>query len=156
MNLNNQHSSINFSYQIFDKSIDFFDTTFYIKNRRLHTTMFTKPMDKQNYLHYKSEHPLPLENNIPFGQILRIKRICSEALGFLRNCTKINSRFTQRGYPESITQEAYYKTTSMQRKSLLQIKAVTSCGTHKRNQQETDDQTFKIRQSRLIKFNKSK
>ena len=81
-NLNSQHPSIKFSYQISDKSIDFLDTTVYIKNRRLHTTIFTKPTDKQNYLHYKSEHPLPLKNNIPFGQILRIKRICSEALEF--------------------------------------------------------------------------
>ena len=83
-NLNSQHSSIKFSYQISDKSIDFLDATVYIKNRRLHTTIFTKPTDKQNYLHYKSEHPLPLKNNIPFGQILRIKRICSEALEFLQ------------------------------------------------------------------------
>ena len=79
-NLNSQHASIKFSYQISDKSIDFLDTTVYIKNRRLHSTIFTKPTDKQNYLHYKSEHPLPLKNNIPFGQILRIKRIFSEAL----------------------------------------------------------------------------
>ena len=121
-NLNSQHPTIKYSYQISDKSIDFLDTTVYIKNRRLHTTIFTKPTDKQNYLHYKSEHPLPLKNNIPFGQILRIKRICSEALEFLKNCTKIMSRFTQRGYPESLTQEAYYKTTSKQRKSLLQTK----------------------------------
>ena len=119
-NLNSQHPSIKFSYQIFDKSIDFLDTTVYIKNRRLHTTIFIKPTDRQNCLHYKAEHPLSFKNNIPFGQILRIKRICSEALEFLRNCTKIISRFTQRGYPESITQEAYYKTTFMQRKSLLQ------------------------------------
>ena len=69
-NLNSQHPSIKFSYQIFDKSSDFLDTTVYIKNRRLHTTIFTKPTDKQNYLHYKSEHPFPLKNNIPFGQIL--------------------------------------------------------------------------------------
>ena len=70
MNFNSQHPSIKFSCQISNKSIDFLDTTVYIKNRRLHTTIFTKPIDKQNYFHYKSEHPLPLKNNIPFGQIL--------------------------------------------------------------------------------------
>ena len=92
MNLNSQHPSIKFSFQISDKSIDFLDTTVYIKNRRLHTIIFTKPTDKQNYLHYKSEHPLPLKNNIPFGQILRIKRICSEALEFLKKLYKDNQQ----------------------------------------------------------------
>ena len=121
-NLNNQHSSIKFSFEISDISIDFLDTTVYIKNRRLHTTIFTKPTDKQNYLHYNSEHPLPLKNNIPFGQILRIKWISSEALEVLRNCTKIISRFTQRGYPEPITKEPYYKITLHAKKNLLQTK----------------------------------
>ena len=81
-NLNNQHPSIKSSHQISKKSLDFLDTTVYIKNRRLHTTIFTKPMDKQNYLHYRSKHPLSLKINISFGQILRIKRDCSEALEF--------------------------------------------------------------------------
>ena len=49
--LNNQHPSIKFSYQISNTSIYFLDTTVYIKNRKLHTTIFTKPTDKQNYLH---------------------------------------------------------------------------------------------------------
>ena len=72
-NLNNQHPSIKFSYQISITSVDFLDTTVYIKNRKLHTTIFTKPTDEQNYLHYHSEHPLPLKNSIPFRQILQTK-----------------------------------------------------------------------------------
>ena len=121
-NLNDQHPSIKFSHKISKKSIDFLDTTVYIKNRRLHTTIFTKPTDKQNYLHYKSEHPLPLKNSIPFGQILRIKRICSEAKEFMKNCTKMLSKFTLRGYPKIITQQAYHKTFSLQRNNLLKTK----------------------------------
>ena len=75
-NLNNRHPSIKFPYQINNTSTDFLDTTVSLKNRKLHTTIFTKPTDEQNFLHYQSEHPLPLKNSIPFGQILRIKRIC--------------------------------------------------------------------------------
>ena len=97
-NLNNQHPSIKFSHQISNTSIDFLITTVYIKIRKLHTTIFTKPTDKQNYLHYHSEHPLPLKNSIPFGQNLRVKRICSEANEFIRNCQKMLSKFIQRGY----------------------------------------------------------
>ena len=121
-NLNNQHPSIKFSYQISNTSINFPDTTVYIKNRKLHTTIFTKPTDKQNYLHYKSEHPLQLKNSIPFGQILRVKRICSEAKEFIRNCHKMLSKFIQRGYPVNITREAYHKSTLWSRKDLLENK----------------------------------
>ena len=122
LNINNQHPSIKFSYQISNTSIDFLDTTVYIKNRKLHTTIFTKPTDKQNYLHYQSEHPLQLKNSIPFGQILRIKRICSGAKEFIRNCHKMLSKFIQRGYPVNITQEAYHKSSLWSRKDLLENK----------------------------------
>ena len=121
-NLNNQHPSIKFSYPIFNISIDFLDTTVYIKNKKLHTTIFTKPTDKQNYLHYQSEHPLQLKNSIPFRQILQIKRIRSEAKEFIRNCHKMFSKFIQRGYPVNITQEAYHKSSLWSRKDLLENK----------------------------------
>ena len=121
-NLNNQHPSIKLSYQISNTSIDFLDTTVYIKNRKLHTTIFTKSTDKQNYLHYQSEHPLQLKNSIPFRQILRIKRIWSEAKEFIRNCHKMLSKFIQRGYPVNITQEAYHKSSLWSRKDLLENK----------------------------------
>ena len=110
-------------------SIDFLDTTVYIKNRKLHTTIFTtKPTDKQNYLHCQSEHPLPLKNSIPFGQILRIKRICSEAKEFIRNCQKMLSKFIQRGYPVNITQEAYQKSSLWSRNDLLENKKKKTSG----------------------------
>ena len=79
-------------------------------------------------------HPLPLKNNIPFGQIFRIKRICSEALEFLRNCTKIICRFIQRGYPEPITQEAYYKITSMQKNPFPNQRKERSQRIHQKSQ----------------------
>ena len=114
-NLNNQQPSIKFTYKISNTSIDFLDTTVYIKNRRIHTSIFKKPTDTQNYLHYKSEHPRTLKNSIPFGQILRIKRICSEAREFLQNCKKMLDKFSERGYPKTTIQEAFCKSTTFQR-----------------------------------------
>ena len=118
-NLNNQHPSIKFTYKISNTSIDFLDTTVYIKNRRIHTSIFKKPTDTQNYLHYKSEHPGTLKNSIPFGQILRVKRICSEAWEFLQNCKKMLDKFSERGYPKITIQEAFGKSTTFQRENLL-------------------------------------
>ena len=65
-NLNNQHPSTKFTYKISNTTIDFLDTIVYIKNRTIHTSIFKKPTNIQNYLHYKSEHPRTLKNSIPF------------------------------------------------------------------------------------------
>ena len=125
----NQYPSIKFTYKISNKSIDFLDTTVYIKNRRIHTSIFKKPTDTQNYLHYKPEHPRTLKNSIPFGQILRIKRICSEAREFLQNCKKMLDKFSERGYPKITIQEAFSKSTAFQRENLPKNKK-------KKNQRE--------------------
>ena len=42
-NLNNQHPFTKFTYKISNTSIDFLDTTVYIKNRRIHTSIFKNP-----------------------------------------------------------------------------------------------------------------
>ena len=118
-NLNNQHPSIKFTYKISNTSIDFLVTVVYIKNRRIHTSIFKKPTNTQNYLHYKAEHLRTLKNSIPFGQILRIKRICSEAREFLQNCKKMLDKFSERGYPKTTIQEAFCKSTTFQRENLL-------------------------------------
>ena len=132
-NPNNQHPSIKFTYKISNTSIDFLDTTVDIKNRRIHTSIFKKPTDTPNYLHYKAEHPQTLKNSIPFGQILRIKRICSETQEFLQNCKKMLDKFSERGYPKTTIQEAFCKSTTFQRENLLKkqekekIKQNTPC-----------------------------
>ena len=91
----------------------------FTKNRKIHTSIFKIPTDTQNYLHYKSEHPRTLKNIIPFGQILRIKRICLE---FLQNCKKTLDKFSERGYPKITIQEAFRKSTTFQRENLLKNK----------------------------------
>ena len=37
----------------------------------------------------------------------------------MKNCTKMLSKFTLKGYPKIITQQAYHKTFPLQRNSLL-------------------------------------
>ena len=77
--LNQCHESIKFDYEISDESIHFLDTTVYITEEgTLKTKLYTKPTDRQNYLHRKSAHPESLIKSIPFGQALCVKRICSE------------------------------------------------------------------------------
>ena len=71
--------SIKFDCQYSFNSINFLDTTVYKnKHNSLYSKLFAKPTDRPAYLHRNSSHPNSLIKNIPYGQALRVKRICSE------------------------------------------------------------------------------
>lgn len=49
---------------------------------RLGTTLYTKPTDRQRYLHVRSDHPSHTKRGIAKGQLKRLKRICSKEADF--------------------------------------------------------------------------
>ena len=65
--LNNCHHSIKFDHEISPDEVNFLDTTVYVDtNGTIQTKLYTKPTDRHNYLHRRSEHPLPLKNNLAY------------------------------------------------------------------------------------------
>ena len=44
---------------------------------KIESTLYTKPTDSHAYLRYNSSHPRSCKDNIPYSQLLRIKKICS-------------------------------------------------------------------------------
>ena len=54
---NTFHPTIKFTYQQSTESIDYLDTTVYVKNGKLHTKVYKKPTDAGLYLHHTSFHP---------------------------------------------------------------------------------------------------
>ena len=74
--INQVHQSIKFTVEYSENSINFLDTTVYISNNRLFTKVYKKPTDRSLYLHKHSYHPENLKRNIPYGQALRLRKIC--------------------------------------------------------------------------------
>ena len=75
--LNNVHKTIKFTAECSTTSVNFLDTVVTLsENRTLKTSLFVKPTDSAGYLHYKSAHPRHCIRGIPYGQFLRIRRIC--------------------------------------------------------------------------------
>ena len=105
--LNLRHPSIKFDYNISNKEVSFLDTTVYIeKNNKLQTKLYEKPTDRKNYLHRASEHPENLKKNVPFSQVLRVGRICSEKADFDQACAELKERFTEHGcYADEIEEQ---------------------------------------------------
>ena len=67
---------------------------------KLATKIFTKPTDRQAYLHKTSAHPNHLKKSIPYGQALRLRRICTEPAEFEKSSRTLKTKLINRGYTE--------------------------------------------------------
>jgi hypothetical protein len=127
--LNSKHDSIKFDCKYSTKEIDFLDTTVSITpSNTLSTRIFRKETDRNAYLHFKSYHPKRQKENIPYGQFLRAKKICSNAQHAEITMTEMKSKFLDRGYPVSNIDEQLVKAMSIDRGTLLTEKDPTTRG----------------------------
>ena len=109
-NLNMKHESIKFDHEKSTKSVAFLDTLIYIdEKRQLQTTLYTKPTDTHNYLHFKSSHPKHLKESLPYSQALRIRRICSKDNELNKHSDKLKQQFIARGYTETLVENQVKK-----------------------------------------------
>ena len=98
--LNSLHSTIKFTHEFSYTQIDFLDTTVkFGANRTLITTLYNKPTDTHLYLEYSSAHPESIHTKGPYGQYLRLRRICSLDTDFELNAKKLTGYYLKRGYP---------------------------------------------------------
>ena len=104
------------------KSIAFLDTLVYIDdNGRLQTTLYTKPTDTQNYLHFKSAHLKHLIDSLPYPQALGIRRICSQKEELTAHCDNLKRRFIARGYKPSLIEEQIGKAITKDREEEVNL-----------------------------------
>ena len=75
------------------RKISFLDVYFSLEDRLLHTDVYCKPTDANQYLNYKSCHPPHVQRGISYGQALRFKRICDSDEVFERRLDDSRSRF---------------------------------------------------------------
>jgi hypothetical protein len=85
----------------------------------LYTSLFRKPTDGHQFLHYESAHPPSLKRSLPFSQMLRLKRNCSRDSDYTKEACALLNRFLARGYPKRLLLNSFLKTTLRSRKDLL-------------------------------------
>ena len=78
-----------------------------IKNRRLSTDLYSKPVDSQpvDSHHYNSGHAEHIKKSIIYSQTLRLRRICSERKDLKCHVKEQKGWFLRRGYPQRIVEE---------------------------------------------------
>ena len=103
--LNGFHPSIKFTFQKSKMKVNFLNVVIKIKNGRLSTDLYSKPVDSHQYLHYNSCHPEHIKKSIIYSQTLRLRRRCSERKDLKSHVRDLKGWFLRRGYPEQIIEE---------------------------------------------------
>jgi len=84
----------------------FLDLSLTIKNGLLHTTLYQKSMNKYLYIKPTSQHNRKVLINFIRSEISRYRLYCSCRITFYMTCQQFVSRLRQRGYTNSIINEA--------------------------------------------------
>ena len=117
------HLTIKFTHEIRLEEINFLDTTERIlPNRSVYTTLYNKPTDTHLYLHYESAHPHSVTANGPYGQFLRIRRICTLDIDYQTNGQKFIKYYQDRGYPRKALENNYERAARFSQNDLLETK----------------------------------
>ena len=81
--INSHDPTIKFTYEYHKQEIPFLDTIVYkTENNKLFTRAYHKPTNNKQYLHFHSAHPRKQKESVPYGLLIRSKRICSEEKNF--------------------------------------------------------------------------
>lgn len=117
--LNGCHNSIKFTADFSQNSVNFLDTTVFIQDNNIHTDVYTKETDTHSYLRYESAHTPSCKKGIPYGQFLRIRRICQTTELYNHRSETMIEHFVKQGYPLNIILEARDKAGLIPRTNLL-------------------------------------
>ena len=93
-------SKIKFEIHISINEVNFHDIRVSLKHEKLRATLFTKPTDSLFYLNNSSCYPSHVLKNIPKGQFIQLRRICSQKLDYLLKNEIMCRKFMEPGFHE--------------------------------------------------------
>ena len=115
-------SKIKFETNFSTESVNFLDVNVSMAENSIKTSLYTKQTDAHLYLNAKSSHPRHIIKNLPKGQFIRVRRICSEDSDFDRYACQIKKYFILRGFTEKKLQETIDSVRTIPREELLKEK----------------------------------
>ena len=112
-------SKIKFDINKSPSEVNFLDVKVSFVDGNITTSLYTKPTDAFLYLNTSSNHPNHVKTNIPKGQFIRVRRICSQNAEFVKHCTTLSSFFEKRGYNRQFLQRSIQEVSKIPREILL-------------------------------------
>lgn len=116
------HPNISFSHEFSTTSINFLDVTVSVLQNRLKTTLYRKPTDSHQYLHFQSSHIKHWKTGIPYSQAHRFRRICSKEEDFLSNCEKLKNDLLKQKYPLQLINDSIRRAGELSRNDILTVR----------------------------------
>ena len=119
------HDDFTFTHEYHNNTINFLDVQVSIdSSNRISTSLYKKPMSKNQMLHYNSNHAKHLIKSLPFSQGLRIIRLCSDSNDRNNQLNILMNKFKIRMYPPSLLNDCLDKLLLIERQSLIKPKNV--------------------------------
>lgn len=117
--INSINPNIRTTIQYSRKAIPFLDLLISVDdNGDMHTSIYRKDTDCNTLLRADSFHSPHLINNIPYGQFLRLRRICDQDQDFHFQSAVMSKRFRERGYQKEVVSNAQKKAMQCKRENL--------------------------------------
>ena len=117
---NTFHPAVKMTHEVSDRCVSFLDIDVTITSTGLATSVHYKPTDSHAYLNYRSSHPPSCKRSIPYSQLTRIRRLCSEDGDFRERVEEMTEFFRHRGYPDNILDTAKNRIMDQPRTATLQ------------------------------------
>ncbi|XP_067848012.1 uncharacterized protein [Heptranchias perlo] len=118
-NINKFHPTIKLIMDYSSESVSFLDTRISIKDRHLSISLYRKPTDNLTMLHFSSFHPNHVKEAIPYGQALRIHRICSDEEERDGHLQTLKDALVRTGYDARLVDRQFRRATAKNRIDLL-------------------------------------
>ena len=90
-----------------------------IKDNRISTAVYCKPTDTHQHLDSKSCHPSHVKNGVPYGQSLRVRRICNSDEVFDKRLKELKGHFVKRSFKKNMIENQFEKAKAKRREDLL-------------------------------------
>lgn len=118
------HNFLKFDITFDTQKVNYLDLTIILNNNEISTSCYSKPMNKHKFVHYKSNHPRHMLNNLPYACGLRMINIHSDNTLAISSISNIFDDFCNRGYPIDILNKQFDKLLKINRKCLLKPKSI--------------------------------
>ena len=83
------------------------------------TDVYSKPTDAHHYLDHRSCHPNHVKKGIPYGQALRLRRICDSDEVFDKRLKDLKGHLVKREFEGKFVDSQFIRAKSKNRDSLL-------------------------------------